>query len=162
MTAPNRVQYIFGVYDPTSGKLLGLAPTGNSPYASVLGNVAIVATFAALRLQLGSVNQTIFATGKATQADGSGGTFVLNAADTSGAWFTGTVSGTVLTVITVNNGTLAVGQSVNRGDTGASIGTITSFGTGGGGVGTYNQSASASIPTPTSPWFSLPAPNRLS
>ena len=149
MTAPNRVQYIFGVYDPVSGKLLGVAPTGNSPYAAVPGSATIVTNFPGIRLQLGAQAQTLFATGKVTQADGGGGTFVLNTADTtSGAWFTASVSGSVLTVLSVNNGTLAVGQSVNRGDTGVPIATITSLGTGTGGTGTYNLSASATILSP--------------
>jgi hypothetical protein len=146
----NRVQYIFGVYDPVSGRLIGVTPSGNTPPAAVLGNAALAGSFAALRLQVSSIVQTVFATGKVVQADGGAGTFVYNPADTtSGAWFVGSVSGAVLTVASVNNGTLAVGQSVNRSDTGAAFATISSFGTGSGGVGTYNLSASATLPLAT-------------
>jgi Pectate lyase superfamily protein/Ubiquitin-activating enzyme E1 FCCH domain len=149
MTAPNRIQYIFGVYHPVTGQLLGVTPSGNTPYSSIAGNIGVTSTFAGVRLQSSATVQTVFATGKNSASDGGGGTFVFNSADTTtGAWVLGSVAGTVLTVTTVNNGTLAVGQSINRSDTGASIGTISSFGTGAGGTGTYNLSASATIAGP--------------
>ncbi len=58
------------------------------------------------------------------------------------ATFTGSVSGTVLTVTAVSAGELGVGLRLK--DAGVPFATITSLGTGTGGVGTYNLSASAS------------------
>src|SRR5512136_1491005 len=81
--------------------------------------------------------------------DGGGGDFYVDKADTtSGAFFTGSISGTTLTVSAVTNGTLAVGQVV-RG-TGITTDTrITALGTGTGGVGTYTVSASQTIASET-------------
>jgi hypothetical protein len=69
---------------------------------------------------------------------------VWSAADTALAYFTGTISGSVLTVSAVSSGTIAngmivVGGSVTQGTT------ITSLGTGTGGTGTYNLSASSTV-----------------
>jgi hypothetical protein len=53
------------------------------------------------------------------------------------SYFTGSITGTVLTVTAILSGSLNVGQSING--TGVTSGTvITSLGTGTGGVGTYN------------------------
>ncbi len=113
------------------------------------GNAATVSSYAALRLLSKSTNQTAFVMAASSAPDGGGGTFAYISSDTSsGCLFTGSVSGTTLTVSAVTNGALAVGLSINRGDTGATIGTIVSFGTGTGGTGTYNLSASASITGP--------------
>ena len=62
----------------------------------------------------------------------------------SEAAFTGSVSGTVLTVTAVASGTIAVGATVflSNGAT-PNFGVITSLGTGTGGVGTYNLSISS-------------------
>lgn len=60
-----------------------------------------------------------------------------------GARMCGTISGTTLTVTRVNQGSLAIGDTVVNGTT--TIGTITAFGTGTGGTGTYTLSASATI-----------------
>ena len=60
--------------------------------------------------------------------------------------FTGTISGTTLTVSQVREGTIKVGQSLY----GIGIGletVITSFGSGSGGVGTYNINTSYTIAT---------------
>ena len=61
--------------------------------------------------------------------------------------FTGTVSGTVLTVSAVTSGTIAVGQIMYNGGTTVAI--IISLGTGTGGTGTYNLSTSATISSAT-------------
>ena len=119
------------------------------------GNAAVVSSYPALRLLSSSANQTAFVAAAQTAPDGGGGTYAYIPTDTSsGCLFTASVSGTTLTVSSVSNGTLAPGLSVNRGDTGASIGTTLKFGTGGttgtGGTGTYALSASASIAGPLS------------
>jgi len=62
---------------------------------------------------------------------------------------TATISGTVLTVLSVTSGTL----SVNNVITGVGFNTptvIASLGTGTGGIGTYNVTVSQNIPIPTS------------
>lgn len=61
--------------------------------------------------------------------------------------FTASRAGSTLTVTAVARGTIAVGQTIYRGDTGVSIGTITALGTGTGGTGTYTTSLTGSITT---------------
>lgn len=62
------------------------------------------------------------------------------------AVFTGTISGTTLTVTAVTNGTIAAGQALfGVGVTAETV--ITSLGTGTGGVGTYNLNISSSVST---------------
>lgn len=117
------------------------------------GNAAVVSSYPALRLLSSSTDQTAFVAAALAAPDGGGGTYAYVATDTSsGCLFTGSVSGTTLTVSSVSNGALAATLFVNRGDTGASIATILPFGTGGttgtGGTGTYALSASASISGP--------------
>src|SRR5581483_6135879 len=119
------------------------------------GNAAVVSSHPTLRLLSSSSNQTAFVAAAQAAPDGGGGTYSYVSGDTtSGCLFTGSVSGTTLTVSSVSNGALAAGLIVNRGDTGASIGTILPFGTGGttgtGNTGTYALSASASISGPLS------------
>jgi len=60
------------------------------------------------------------------------------------AFVTASISGTVLTVTAVSSGTLVVGQTV-FGTTVADNTVITSFGTGSGGVGTYNINNSQTV-----------------
>ncbi len=70
------------------------------------------------------------------------------------AVFSGSISGTVLTVTSVVSGTLAIGQVISG--TGVTVGTtITNFGTGTGGVGTYTvgTSQTAAGTTITSGFF---------
>ena len=64
----------------------------------------------------------------------------------SSAVFTGTISGTTLTVMAVTNGTIGVGQSLfGVGITQETI--ITALGTGSGGVGTYTINISQTVST---------------
>jgi hypothetical protein len=56
------------------------------------------------------------------------------------AFFTGSISGTVLTVSSVTSGSIAVGQTLQWSGVGSTEPMIESFGTGTGGVGTYNIS----------------------
>ncbi|MDE3023122.1 MAG: baseplate J/gp47 family protein [Pseudomonadota bacterium] len=67
-----------------------------------------------------------------------------NTSSTTGAVFTGSISGTTLTVTSVTSGTIAVGHTVTG--TGVIQGTqITTFGTGAGGDGTYTVSLSQTV-----------------
>lgn len=67
---------------------------------------------------------------------------------TSGAYFTGSISGTTLTVSVVTNGTLAVGQRISG--AGITDGTyITALISGTGGIGTYTVSASQTVASTT-------------
>ena len=83
------------------------------------------------------------------------GTYTITATvkSATGAVFTGSLSGTVLTVSAVTSGTIAVGQflSVYPGAAGviASGTTITSLGTGTGGTGTYNVNLSQTVASTT-------------
>ncbi len=64
------------------------------------------------------------------------------------AYFTGSITGTVLTVTAVSSGTLAVGQEIAG--TGIPTGvTIASLGTGTGGTGTYNLSSAGAGTIPS-------------
>jgi hypothetical protein len=69
---------------------------------------------------------------------------VLDLAQTwnNSAVFTGSISGTVLTVTAVTSGTIAVGMELTSSGTITLGTTITDLGTGTGGVGTYTVSAS--------------------
>jgi hypothetical protein len=157
----NVVQRIWGVFDPVLNILKGVTTSGESPYYSVLAGIQVVGNFAAARQVLEIGNTAIIALGATTPADGGGGTYALIASDTtSGSWFIGTISGTVLNVLSVFNGTVAVGQSINVSTTDVTVGTIVSFGTGSGGTGTYNLSAPASVSTATIMTGDLP-PNLL-
>lgn len=146
----NVIQRIWGVFDPVLNILKGVTTSGEFPYYSVLAGIQVVANYAALRQVSHIGNTAVIALGANTPADGSGGTYVYVPSDsTSGAWFVGTISGAVLSVTQVFNGTITVGESVNRSDTDVTVGTILSLGTGSGGVGTYNLSAAASAPNAT-------------
>jgi hypothetical protein len=75
--------------------------------------------------------------------------------------FTGTISGTTLTVSAVSNGSITVGSLITgAGVTGNSI--VTTFGTGTGTTGTYTLSQSSTVGTATAmisatPWTSVGA-----
>ena len=64
----------------------------------------------------------------------------------SSAFFTGSISGTTLTVTEIKNGLIAVGQSLfGPGITAETV--ITALGTGSGGIGTYTINNSQTIPS---------------
>ena len=85
---------------------------------------------------IGGVSGIIGAIGSVTS-----GNFYTNSTT---AYVTASISGTVMTVTAVSAGTIVVGQTVFG--TGVTENTtITSFGTGSGGVGTYNVSASQTV-----------------
>lgn len=110
----------------------------------------VIDSIAALRLLSHLTYTRAQYTGYYQAGDGATGDLYYDPTDTtSGALCTGSVSGSVLTVSAVTNGTLAVGRAVSRSDTGATIGYIVSFGTGTGGTGTYNLSASTTVASMT-------------
>jgi hypothetical protein len=83
--------------------------------------------------------------------DDGGGSFAYVSTDTtSGALFTGSISGTTLTVTAVTNGTLAVGLYISGSPTALATGTqITALGTGSGGTGTYTINNSQTVASET-------------
>jgi hypothetical protein len=141
-------QRIWGAFAPTTNQIVGVQVSGETPYQSI-PNAAIASTYAGVRTLSGSTTETVFAMGHNTITDGAGGTFVYNPADTSsGCVCTGGSAGTVLTVISVQSGTIVNGYTVSSSVTGLPLATITSFGTGVGGVGTYNLSTPVNIGAP--------------
>lgn len=75
---------------------------------------------------------------------------------TAGATFTGSISGTTLTVTALTGGTIAVGQVISG--TGITAGTsITALGTGAGNVGTYTVSVSQTVASTTITAVATPA-----
>jgi hypothetical protein len=78
-----------------------------------------------------------------------------------GADFTGSISGTTLTVTAITRGVIQVSQSLNA--SGVTSGTtISSLGTGTGGLGTYNLSASFTVSSETMTSFDTGAPTNVS
>ena len=74
----------------------------------------VVGSMSALRQLPKTATPTAFVTGYYAAGDGGGGSYFYDSADTtSGAYFTGSISGTTLTVSSVTNGTIAIGQQVN-------------------------------------------------
>ncbi|MGH7192044.1 MAG: hypothetical protein ACREJM_00750, partial [Candidatus Saccharimonadales bacterium] len=108
-----------------------------------------VSSISAMRALTKSIYSRAFATGWTTPHDGGGGAYQYDPLDTSsGAFVTGSIAGTVLTVSSVTNGTVFVGQLVTG--FGVLPGTyISAQGTGTGGTGTYvvNQSQTAASTT---------------
>jgi hypothetical protein len=125
--------------------------TKKATIEQILAESYALADYTALRAYTGSAT-SIRITGvlASAQPQGIAGQFQKDTTDTtSGCVFTGSITTTVLTVSAVTNGTLSVGQAINRGDTGATVAYITSLGTGAGGIGTYNLSASATVTSMT-------------
>ena len=109
--------------------------------------VVSVGSIAALRGLTFSTYAFAQVSGYYSAADGGGSFFVYNPADTAtGAYGTGSITGTVFTCTALTNGTYAVGQAL--GGVGVTPGTrIVSLGTGIGGLGTYNVSLSQTVAT---------------
>ena len=107
-----------------------------------------VASIAGLRGIASSTYSTVMATGYYTAGDGGGGVYSYIPSDTTdGAYFTGSISGTTLTVSAVANGTMSVGQQING--AGVTSAYITALGTGTGGTGTYTINVSQTVPSET-------------
>lgn len=76
----------------------------------------------------------------------NGNMILFNANSTRTAQFTGSISGTTLTVTAVASGTLRVGNGLQNTANGIAFGTqITALGTGTGGVGTYTVNKSQTV-----------------
>lgn len=74
----------------------------------------------------------------------------IGSVNNGAAAFTGSISGTTLTVSAVASGSLAVGQTISDTTGDIIVGTtITALGTGGGGTGTYTVSASQTVGSET-------------
>jgi len=103
-------------------------------------------------LVVSSTPTTITVSSATTSGYSSGGRIVYNSLtyenSTSTAIFTGSISGTTLTVSAVTSGTLAVGQLI-KGTNVAAETYITALGTGTGGTGTYTVSPSQTVGSTT-------------
>lgn len=121
--------------------LRGVANSAGTPQQSV--------SVAGLRLLSKVGSPVAFVSGYYVAGDGGGGMYWYDSSDTtSGAYFTGSIATTTLTVTAVTNGTLAVGQVVSG--TGVTAGTyITALGTGVGGTGTYTVGVSQTVASST-------------
>lgn len=122
--------------------------------SAYLGSISQVESMQALRATLNAVFNTALVTSYYVTYGGNvpigGGIYQYNPSDTtSGALFTATISGTVMTVSAVTSGTLAVGQRIS-GVSGVSANTyIKTLGTGTGGTGTYNVTVSQTVGSAT-------------
>lgn len=136
-----------------------VAPTDATTMAWVQAQIASVAPYGAGFPTVSSVDAIcLLDKTKVTQAfalgwgginDGGGGPYALDTNDTtSGAYFTGSISGNTLTVTAVANGALAVGQRIT-GNGIASRTYITALGTGSGGVGTYTVNLAQTVGSTT-------------
>lgn len=140
----NLIQRIFGVFNPITNQLIGFSTSGEGPVYPVV-SAGLTTTIAGVRLLARTTTSIALTTGYYAAGDGGGGSeYSLNPSDTtSGAVFIGSVSGTTLTVSSVSSGAIAQGLSINRGDTGQSIGYVVS-----GGGTTWTLSASSTIQGP--------------
>lgn len=117
-------------------------PGSPLPTPPVGGNVGItVPNIDTLRTVDPTQFPNVFVEGYRTPGDGGGGWYNYQSGDvTSGCVFTGSISGSVLTVTAVTQGIMGVGQRLHtNGIINLASGTgIASLGTGTGGPGTYN------------------------
>lgn len=81
--------------------------------------------------------------------------FSCSSGGTTTCVFTGTISGTTLTITLVTSGVIAVGNLVT-GPGLPSVATVLALGTGTGGVGTYTLSVGATVATPSLYTAALP------
>lgn len=130
-----------------------------TPMAWVQGQIASIAPYGAGFPTVNSIDaisvldktkiSQVFALGASQIVDGGGGPFAFDPSDTtSGAYGTGSIAGTTLTISAITNGTFAVGQRVS-GNGVASWTYITALGTGTGGVGTYTVSQAQTVSSTT-------------
>lgn len=126
---------------PMTGNTVVTAFDSNPLYASPIPYTITYQTPAALQLLFKVViaNGPLVPSNAAQQVQSA--ILAAFAGDSLSASFTGSISGTTLTVTAVNSGTLAIGQVVSD-LTGlvAATTTITGLGTGSGGIGTYSVS----------------------
>jgi hypothetical protein len=146
---PGQTQYTIGP-DPSTANYIGAAITG-----SVSGKILTVTGVTSGAVALGQTLSGIGISGVGTKIveflTGAGGnvnevgTYRLNIdATTPPAVFTGSISGTTLTVTAVSAGYIGAGATISG--TGVTAGTtITSVISASGGVGTYQVSASQTV-----------------
>lgn len=129
----------------------GVTPVAPKTPQDVLNNLGIaslltqmVNSVAAIRRIPRLQQSSIVAAGYYAPFDGGGGLYVQAPSDTSGAFGSGSISGTTLSVVSMTNGAYAVGQQIDG--NGVTAGTyITELGTGTGGVGTYTVSKAQTV-----------------
>jgi hypothetical protein len=147
-------------YAITAAGTAGQAVISGGSSAPTIGTLGVsgggtgLATITANNVILGNGTSAVQVVAPGTAGNvltSNGTTWSSTAAASSGpqntvVYFSGQVSrsGSVMTVISVLDGSLKVGNTVTS-TAGTAFGTITSFGTGTGGVGTYNMSASGTI-----------------
>lgn len=132
-----------GVYKVTDTIFAGCSIRGDGPEASIIKNYAAKDC---LNLATGGY----YSTYQNFSVDGSGNPASLDGIVlcTTTAVFTGSISGTTLTVTAIVSGALAVGNSIynTSGSAGVADATyITAFGTGSGGLGTYTVNNSQTV-----------------
>jgi hypothetical protein len=120
---------------PANGTPVSFASTGTLPPAIVAGTAYYVRN-----RNTGVAPQTYFLSSDIGTAQ--------TATITAGATFTGSISGTTLTVTAVTGGTIGIGQVISG--TGVTVGTsITALVSGTGSTGTYTVSASQTVSSTT-------------
>ncbi len=142
LQAGSTTAYVIGTADAAGSGALRLTPSANSQSGAIISQ----ATFP--NDQGIQVTFTTYTYGGDSGGNGhlgaDGMTFFLQDGSVSpllgGAVFTGSISGTTLTVTAVTSGTLAIGQYVAGTDVAADT-QITALGTGTGGTGTYTVSS---------------------
>jgi hypothetical protein len=127
----------------------GTGATSAVAAAGNLGTFSVVNNIAALRALSSASNTQVHVLGYSTAMDGGGGVYSYVSSDTtSGAYFAGSISTTTLTVTSITNGTLAVGQLITG--TGVAAGTyISALVSGTGGTGTYTVTVSQTVTSET-------------
>jgi hypothetical protein len=144
-------RYCWFISNPSAATFTGSISTTTLTVTSMLSGT--IAIGQAIFGQGMSQNTVITALGTGT---GGVGTYTVSDSQTvasttinstaAPAIFTGSISGTTLTVSAVTSGTLQIGQTIEG--SGITNGTIiNAFGTGSGGVGTYTVSASQIVPS---------------
>jgi hypothetical protein len=123
--------------------------SGGSFLVAVCGPYVYALTSTFITTMVGQLNTT---TGRVGITDNGINTYIVDGSNRytwkisspSAAVFTGSISGTTLTVTAITNGTIAAGQSLfGVGVTSETI--ITALGSGSGGIGTYTINLSQSV-----------------
>ena len=141
-----------------SSALAAKAPSGSLFYAVNYGVVAdgVTDDRVALQAAINAASAVATATNRATvvlpagtimvsrATVSGGGALPTGGIPNPGAVFTGSISGTTMTVTAMTSGTLGVGSYIGGGTVTAGT-TITALGTGSGGTGTYTVSASQTV-----------------
>lgn len=121
--------------------------TVNPPYV-LTGNVAAISEAINGNILGSFITGTFKSNAGPIPTQSTNGIIPFTYYTTTGASFTGTIAGTVLTVTAISSGTIAVDQVISGGVTTNTK--IASLLTGTGGVGTYTVDISQAVNTPTS------------